>query len=333
MTPQVDGILVCEILRPEVVAALADSDYRDLRILSFPTYCQHRGNRTCKLDQHIRLALPQVGQLLVFAGTCHHPQEPQAALPPGVKVVSVNNCFQHFLPQPLLEKLLREGAYLVTPGWLAVWRKVLETWGFDQPLAREFFRESCRRVVLVDTLIDPLSEQKLSEFGSYIDRPVETVPVGLDFFRLRLRELLRGRPENRAEPPARSLAEIAVVFDILNDLVGVKDERQAVEAIFRFVQTISSPRFMAFMIVRDSREYAVHTSPELAPIDDDTRRQMVQCENDHVTTVEDGFLIKIHRGGERLGVLLVKGFASPRHKYEYLNLLLLVQPALALAVV
>ena len=70
-------------------------------------------------------------------------------------------CFELLAGHEFLEPLLKQGCYLLTPGWLARWREYIKRWGFDQNTAREFFAESTPRLVLLDTLVDPNSAKEL----------------------------------------------------------------------------------------------------------------------------------------------------------------------------
>jgi len=53
----------------------------------------------------------------------------------------------------------------------------------ERGVAVEFFAESARKLVLLDTLVDPASGYNLAEFADFVRRPSDTKPIGLDYFR------------------------------------------------------------------------------------------------------------------------------------------------------
>jgi hypothetical protein len=92
-------------------------------------------------------------------------------------------CFNVLAERDAIASFLRDGAYLLSPGWLEKWKTYLADWGMKREIAVEFFAESARKLVLLDTLVDPASANNLAEFSDFVRRPSESIPVGLDFFR------------------------------------------------------------------------------------------------------------------------------------------------------
>jgi hypothetical protein len=90
----------------------------------------------------------------------------------------------------MTDAILKEGAYLLSPGWLGKWKIYLAQWGMKREIAQEFFAEFARKLVLIDTLVDPASTDHLTEFADFVGCPSESIPVGLDFFRDHIRAIL-----------------------------------------------------------------------------------------------------------------------------------------------
>lgn len=83
----------------------------------------------------------------------------------------------------IVDSLLREGAYILSPGWLEKWRSYMAQWGMEREIAREFFAESAGKLVLLDTLGAPSSAIHLAEFSHFVGLRSESIPTGLDYFR------------------------------------------------------------------------------------------------------------------------------------------------------
>jgi hypothetical protein len=58
------------------------------------------------------------------------------------------------------EQLVADGAYLLTPGWVRHWKSYLRAQGFDQTVARQYFREFASHLVLLDTGTDAQAAQR-----------------------------------------------------------------------------------------------------------------------------------------------------------------------------
>ena len=89
-----------------------------------------------------------------------------------------------------MDTLLRQGAYLLTPGWLDNWQEQVKKMGFSQSAAREFFSSTTTKLVLLDTGIISQTKKQLSDFSSFVNLPTETVKIGLDFIQLLLNKIV-----------------------------------------------------------------------------------------------------------------------------------------------
>ena len=61
----------------------------------------------------------------------------------------------------VVDGCLLAGDYLVSPGWLADWPACLDRLGLNRETAREMFRETTSRVVLLDTGVGETSDSLL----------------------------------------------------------------------------------------------------------------------------------------------------------------------------
>ena len=86
----------------------------------------------------------------------------------AIAPASLGGCLSLIAPTWLIENLIREGAYLVSPMWLANWRTHVDAWGFDAAGLRECAGESIRRLWLIDRLTVAGIDDHLSEFAAAV---------------------------------------------------------------------------------------------------------------------------------------------------------------------
>jgi hypothetical protein len=117
--------------------------------------------------------------LLLYGAMCHEKlmtiaEDNHAALP------SVKNCIEMIL-SPEKKKALDESGniFYLTSGWLRYWREIVQ----ERSAAA-----SCDKIIVLDAGDGLISEEELLEFFDFMQIPVESVAVTLDYFRETLRD-------------------------------------------------------------------------------------------------------------------------------------------------
>ncbi|MFP4348392.1 MAG: response regulator [Desulfococcaceae bacterium] len=335
------AILVCEVLREEVTEALKAEGLDAVEVVVFPSDCETPAPRGQAFHRLIRRCDRTFDGVLTLGGPCLNSIDPEAGRSGNSPVHIVKTCFDLLLPRSLVRSYMREGAYLVTPGWLKTWRRRMELWGFDRETGRDFFSESCSRFLLLDSGVDPDAPENLAALSRFVDRPAERMAVGLDLLRLMLaRQAADWRQGSPSEAPGRpapaletQLADYAMVFDLMARLTGFETEERVHRAIFELFDMICAPGMMAFLPVVDGRSTRLLVSPDTARMEEGVEDLMGDLREDFQwTPSETGFVIRISRNREVMGVLLVDHLALPQHRERYLNFSLSILPLLALAV-
>jgi hypothetical protein len=186
-------LLVCQNFLAEAAAIVVEENFADVQVAAFAPTC----SRPTGDAQYIgRLAAERVGpdcDVVVFGGYCLNSlATPERGVSGAnrVQVAGVPRCLEFAAPARLVDAQIEAGAYLLTPGWLSHWRRTMTQWGFDQPTAREFFAETTRKLVLLDTGTDAQSDSHLRELADFLALPCETLSVGLHRFRLGLTRII-----------------------------------------------------------------------------------------------------------------------------------------------
>jgi diguanylate cyclase (GGDEF)-like protein len=299
------AIIFCNNYQRELEALNLPEKYGDIEVIYFPSRCGMPAIEWSKLQEK----LPDLSNFkelhVVSCGGITG-----LALSQLIADHQYNYDFKqcyHLITSPdLAEYFIQKGFYLVSPGWLAHWRGILEGWGFNQPTAVKFFKETTRAILLLDTGVDPATETNLQEFAGYIGLPHETVKVGLDYLKLLLsNRVLKSRADGRCQAEKAQLAEkqkefadFAMALDLLNTLARVRQEEAVLESMKNMFHMLFAPSAVVFT----SAAHAV-TAGNLAVVND-----------------EGSFIIPVQGSSGLLGYLEVIGVNQPRYLAQYKKL-------------
>jgi signal transduction histidine kinase len=333
-------LMACSNLAPEVAAA-AKAEGLNVQVVAFPAICRRTlRNSWTKVEAFVAEHADASAPLCLIGGSCLAEAETQPRLPESATLYRLDQCSALLIGPDTTARYLRQGAYLLTPGWLARWREYVDDWGFDQATAREFFSESIRRLVLLDSGLAANSAEHLQAFADYVGLPSEQVPVGVDYTRLFLAKLVLEQRVQRAEKqPAlalteasRQVADYAMAFDLLGQLAQVIPEAQVVDNILQLFAAISAPSQMVYVPWISGGPGLFQARPPLAELPASLTAALANLTADYAwTDAQTGFILPIRRQAETLGFLFLERFAFPEYKTYYLNLALAVLKVLALA--
>jgi hypothetical protein len=185
--------MVCEYFKNEAEAAVEIEKLEDVAVLTFSAVCGQPSIDCDFLAQTVHDCEKEWDRIYMLGGSC---LPKRTDLPERFKrtcLYTMNQCFHMFMNKNYIDECLKEGAYLLTPGLVKHWNMRIKNMGFEQNEAREFFRESCTKLVMIDTGLDDRSMENLKKFAEFIDLPFRKVSAGLDFFCIFLRKLVMER--------------------------------------------------------------------------------------------------------------------------------------------
>ena len=185
---------------------------------------------------------------IVMGGGCMNSEDCLQNGSNPAAVIAPQLCFHLVAPPALVDHLIAQGGYLLTPGWLANWQEQIAGWGFDQPTARQFFQETTQRLVLLDTGIQPGSRDDLAAMGAFLGLPWQVVPVGLDTLGLRLERTVLELNQNRQSiaPPDQFFADHLMVIDLMNDLLSTAGSQEALDRVRELYVLLFAPGRLDF---------------------------------------------------------------------------------------
>jgi signal transduction histidine kinase len=326
------GILCCHNFHREVSAAVAAEGWTDITVHAFPARC---GRPPLAWDE-LRGILPaDCGHVLVIGRACLGGLgEVPSGFPP-LRLLKQQQCFHIVASPALVDQAIADGAYLMTPAWLADWRGRLAEMGFQPETAGEFFKDFASSLLLLDTGIDPDSVKRMDELTRALGVPATRIGVGLDHTRLLLaRALLEVRlDDERRQRTAderrhrRELADHASGMDLLAQLARTQSEADAVAAIENVFRMLFAPASWHYL-----RVDAGQPLPD-AELPGELLAAMRGLAGTWAWTPSgNGFLLRIAREEQTLGLLAVDGLAFPEFRERYLNLALAMSGVCALAI-
>jgi diguanylate cyclase (GGDEF)-like protein len=266
---------------------------------------------------------------IVFGGCCIN--EIAGSLqghPTGFHICHTPQCFEMFAGKTFVEDLILKGAFLVTPGWLVYWDKWVDDSGFDTKTAKEFFRESASRIVLLDTGIDPAAEDNLTAFSQYAGLPAETMSVGIDvfkiFFHRRIlmvrQEAARRRSDASRKELRRQQADFAMILDLLGELPKAGSEKEAFERTASVFTMLFAPQSIVYAEKQDfkpARAWILTMEGFSAHADDEAERIAEQVLKKKLILTKDGLILRMASRHGLVRGLGVKNVAFPQYLDRY----------------
>lgn len=179
-------MLCCSILSHELELLVND---RDIEIHYVDAAMHVDQNRLAK---SITDTLGNIGEVNIplIIGTQCHPELEKIVAELGGRVIQARSCIEMLLGDKMSCLDAEANTFYLTTGWLENWRKIfIEGLKWDRVDARQNFGYY-DRILLLDTGINPISDEEILEFYDYTQVPVEIMPVDLNHLRQLLEKVL-----------------------------------------------------------------------------------------------------------------------------------------------
>lgn len=178
-------ILGCAILRNEI-EHLLKNEHAEIRYLDAALHVDMK-NLLASVTNALQTYDDKAELTLVFGTGCH-PEMEDLVISSGCRGIQARNCIEMLLGDKMAEMDKESRTFYLTAGWLDNWQKIfVEGLKWDKVDARQNFG-FYDRIVLLDTGLLPLDDEKILEFFDFAEVPIEIVPIGTD----NLRKLLLG---------------------------------------------------------------------------------------------------------------------------------------------
>ncbi len=325
-------LLCCRNNYPEVAAAIAAEGWNDVSATAFEARCGHPPLTWEELQP---LLADDCTHVAIFGRACIKGlATPPEGWPP-VRLVPLEECFHLVAGPALIGEALARDAYLITPAWLEDWRGRLRELGFDADNAAGFFHDFARELLLLDTGVSDDAAAKLAEFAATVQLPASRVVVGIDYTRLLLARIVTEWRLEQMQQQATTLrkerirerADHLAAMDFLGQLVVLTDEQHAITTIAETFRMLFAPEQLNYV-----RFVGGVAQPDSA-IPADLTHQLERLEGNWAWTESGaGFIVRITRADETLGVVVAERLAFPHFRESYLNMALSVAGVCGLAI-
>jgi|GEM_PF-2435969 hypothetical protein len=315
-------LLICENFSEEARHVLTDASFADVELLVFPARCGRPPITPAEVAELAKTSAKNSPAQL-FGSCCASDLMNTPGSEQYCKVNYLQQCFHLTCSKSMVDELLKEGAYLITPGWLAGWPEKIKEMGFDRAMARDFFEQSVKKLVLLDTGISEDSDKQLQELSEFVAIPHQRIPVGLDFLQMILGNTIEKWHVNKLQADLslsqKRVADYAMAMDFLDKLACLEIEQDPVATIKELFSMLFAPDKLEF--ISDAAHGAIC----------EDHWESAKKNGFMLTDSGDGFLLALHSQERVFGMLKIDHVMFPANLDNSLNLALSVAGVCGLA--
>ena len=254
-----------------------------------------------------------------------------ATLPDGrrLTIYLLNHPFHLLTDAQQIDAWLSAGAYLLTPGWVANWRRILAAIGLATQEDARLFYGSMTRLLVLECGVGAIDDAALTAIGTYLALPVERARVGLDHIRLHL-ALLGEQLARTAERDGlrqhvahadQQVAELSMALDLLGQLPSASTEAEIAGMLLDILSMLFAAHNLHFFPFKLGQlQPALGAAPPpgelVAAVEHFLDTGSAQAD----LAEGNGFLLRVAAPSGVLGVFAVNDLALPHHRQRYLNL-------------
>jgi len=254
----------------------------------------------------------------------------------NININYISQCFNCIAPSYMVDHLIKEGNYLLTPGWLKDWKKHINLWKFDKKTAREFFSESVKSLVLLDDCIYEDSNEILKQFADFVDLPSNIIPIGFDYYKLFVTQIVHKHQikiqKKKESKLQKQNADLSMIVDLLNNIAQIMDEEMVIQNMLDLFIMLFAPELCVFAQLKNNEIDRIIT-PFFLNIED----QIIIVDNKFSgkykwSESNKEFLIRVSMGEIELGILKLDNIAFPEYINQYILLLPVISEVCGLSI-
>lgn len=247
-------IYTCNSLVPEVAHLLKTGDYPDVDLKSFPSHCSAKPFDEEGILKLIGNQVDQYDRIIVFVSTCFRKAKTSLQSFKNIEIIKLEQCFEILFSLPSIYHFVSQGNYLVTNGWLQNYKQHVREWGFNPKTAKNYFGESVKRVMLLETGLPSDYQAKLEAISEYMGLPYEVFPIGSSYLQKSLDTIIlnwRNEQERLSLNDSiikfsRQTSEHLLIFNHLKELVNVSDPKVIMDKIGFLCDMLFAPDQLIF---------------------------------------------------------------------------------------
>ncbi|PLX13467.1 MAG: hypothetical protein C0598_03560 [Marinilabiliales bacterium] len=334
--PEKLQLYVCEHFKIETLSVLEFIETNDVEPLFFPIRCGRPIQTNKKFSSLSIFDKNLTDSKSICACSCLLEEDKEFLDNNNIEKLYLDNCFQMFAPKSIINKLINEGAYIITPGWLSKWRVWVKQWGKKEHI-KDMFSETISKLVLLDTGNDPNSSLNLKDFSEYLNIHSETIDVGLDFFKLYLEnEILKWRlslkNQNNQDNKTKIQSDYAMALDLLAHLPRAEKEEVLANRIMEVFVMMFAANKITYLSIVDSKPLNSWSIPDGLNTTNCIDKKSNLADPISRTKSDKGFCIRIGSKENTLAIIELDDITFPENIVEYQNLALDMSEVIALSI-
>jgi signal transduction histidine kinase len=324
-TPSGTCFVTCENFRRELKTILASDIFSGAACKFLPYDCSAEPQSI--ISSLSRLNLQGYEHVHIFGGRCIESLNNPNSLPPHISIHSVPKCEYLLLPRETVDYLASQGTCPVTQGLLEKWQENLPQIGIHPEKAPLQHDPPLRKVLLLQTSPRPGSAKALRAFAEYLNLPAETLPVGLDYLTLFLRNLTlsdqaadyRRAAEGAQIRAGRLQADFTDTLDMINTLTASTGENQSIDLSLDLIAQLFNPGSLSYYPVVSTSLGLPHK--RVSKYGETNLTLTLRAwlpQSGEWMDLEDGFILRLSHNTETLGFIAARSLDTPdlitRHK-------------------
>lgn len=305
------GIVICDDLVEEVKTTIKNNDIKNVIISPFASQCMCNKRKDNTVIQAILKCKERCSKILIFGS----PSCTSLDMIKKIDIYEIHSfeyCFQMLTNRELIEYLIKQKSYIITPGWLNNWKKNIEQMGFD--------KEAASKITLLNTGVYENSLDKLKEFGEFVKLPYEQIPIGLDFISMLISnsilewklEIAKGKKSDKVAKNNDQIANDTMIFELLSKYIQVNTETEAIDSTINIFNLFFGPKHVGYISINNDK--FIEYNSKLAVTDE-------ECLWDDT---KNGLILKIVYENEVLGIIEICEVTYPNKKDYYINLAIII---------
>jgi diguanylate cyclase (GGDEF)-like protein len=332
-------LILCESFQLECEKIAQKKNWADIELCFLPQICSNP-NLVSSAEKQIKEFDHKENTETIVMG-CYRGCMDRVLTLKACSYCNLILCNHMIAPPAFIDHLIKQGVYILIPGWLSAWKLHLDQWGLDQQTAKEMFKESIHKLVLLDTSVDVNSKKHLADLGTYLDLAVEVIPVGLDYIELYLSKTVSEWQNKQTVEQIealvidrdRTLADYSMAMDMLKNLSKIRDEESVINEIVDLFTMLFSADKVTFLPMVENQlhnrgDHSVNQA-ELLLLQNWVN---VGGESYLISSYGNGFYLKLDHLDQVLGVLSIQALKLPVYRSQYINLSLSIIHLCSLAI-
>lgn len=328
-------VILCHKYKAEALAALRDLSIKGIRI-HIATFNSPCGCTAPNLAKTIQESVRDCDSAILLGGACLRSIQNTIEAPIPILFKIFDQCNYMFANKELLTYFNKEKTYIITTGFLCNWKQNL-----NQDAIGRNFKRLFQQILLLDTGTASNSEILLKETADFLQVPYKSIPIGLDYFTLLLKNeimqqynlLTQAEFKNQIKKSKRKNSNYALVFNEISKLTQITlEEEEIIKKSLELYERLITSDKLLYASYNNGSFYKL-TSQRAAIMTKEKTAWYKKHLNESfaINSAGNGFMIPVIFKDEILGVLEVEGLHCVKQINYYIHFSKSLSSVLALA--